>query len=117
MKKDEEEKKGESKKRSLPKGYLSLETAKVDTKTVYIVVFRNMIGSPLYQASVSGIYSKMRRIEEKAMKHQLKLALMVKDPKTNKKRVDHVVVSFSRTEDLIDFEEKFKKVLTELKEL
>lgn len=107
LKKDEEEKKGESKKKSLGKGYLSFEQAKVDTNSVYIVVFRNMIGNTLYQGSVSGIYSKIRRIEEKAMKLQLKLALMVKDPNTKKLKVDHVVASFSRTEDLKDFEEKF----------
>ena len=48
----EEEKKGdesETKKVSLGKGHLSLESANVDDKTkVFLVVFRNLIGKTLF---------------------------------------------------------------------
>jgi len=49
------------------------------------------------------------------MKLQLKLALLAKDPETKKFRVDHVVASFSRTEELKEFEEKFEQAIESLK--
>lgn len=61
------------------------------------------------------MHSKKRRIEEKAMKLQLKLALLVKDTETKKFRVDFVVASFSRMEDLKEFEEKFEEAINKLK--
>lgn len=63
-----EETKGESKKVSMGKGYLSLESADINDSKVYLVVFRNLIGKTLFQGTVSGTLSKMRRIEEKAIK-------------------------------------------------
>ena len=90
------------------KGYFSLEEATVNDLKVYIVVFRNLIGKTLYQGSLHATQSKKRRIEEKAMKLQLKLALLSKDPETKKFKVDHVVASFSRAEELKEFEEKFE---------
>jgi hypothetical protein len=69
-----------SKKVTMGRGYFSLEKATVDDKPVYLVVFRNLIGKTLYQGSVSAQHSKKRRIEEKALKLQLKLALLAKDP-------------------------------------
>jgi uncharacterized protein YneR len=86
---------------------LSLEEAKINDGNVCIVVFRNLIGKTLYQGTISATQSKKRRIEEKAMKLQLKLALFVKDSKTQKFRPDHVVISFSKSEELKEFEEKF----------
>ena len=64
------------------KGYFSLEEAIIKDAKVYIVVFRNLIGKTLYQGSLSSTHSKKRRIEEKAMKLQLKLAVLVKDSQT-----------------------------------
>lgn len=61
-------------------------------------------------------HSKKRRIEEKAMKLQLKLAVLVKDSETKKFKVDHVVISFSRMEELKEFEEKFDEAINKLKE-
>jgi mevalonate kinase len=61
-------------------------------------------------------HSKKRRIEEKAMKLQLKLAVLVKDTETKKFKVDHVVISFSRMEELKEFEEKFDEAINKLKE-
>lgn len=49
------------------------------------------------------------------MKLQLKLALLVKDTETKKFRVDFVVASFSRMEDLKEFEEKFEEAINKLK--
>ena len=50
------------------KGYFSIEFAEINGKKVYLCVFRNLIGKPLYSGTVSAQFSKMRRIEEKAMK-------------------------------------------------
>jgi ribosomal protein L32 len=61
-------------------------------------------------------HSKKRRIEKKAMKLQLKLAVLVKDSETKKFKVDHVVISFSRMEELKEFEEKFDEAINKLKE-
>jgi len=80
------------------------------------VVFRNLIGKTLYQGSLSVVHSKKRRIEEKAMKLQLKLALLVKDKDTQKFKVDYVVISFSRMEELKEFEEKFDEAINKLKQ-
>jgi hypothetical protein len=66
-------------KRSMGKGHLSIEVAEINNKKVYISVFRNLIGKTLYQGTISTKFSKMRRIEEKAMKNQLKVALVSKD--------------------------------------
>jgi hypothetical protein len=97
------------------KGYFSLEEATITGSKVYIIVFRNLIGKTLYQGTLSAVHSKKRRIEEKAMKLQLKLALLVKDAETKKFRPDHVVVSFSRSEELKEFEEKFDNAISEVK--
>ena len=96
------------------KGYFSLEQAEVNNQLVYIVVFRSLIGKTLYQASLHPTLSKKRRVEEKAMKLQLKLALLKKDPQTKKLTVDHCVVSFSRSEELKEFEEKFEEAIKKL---
>lgn len=81
-------------KRSMGKGHISIEVANINDKKVYICVFRNLIGKNLYQGTVSAQFSKKRRIEEKAMKQQLKLALVTIDPVSKKMKVDHLVVSF-----------------------
>ena len=49
------------------------------------------------------------------MKLQLKLALLVKDAETKKFRPDHVVISFSKSEELKELEEKFETAISELK--
>lgn len=82
------------------KGHFSIEFAEANGKKVYICVFRNLIGKTLYHGSVSSQFSKMRRIEEKAMKLQLKVALVSRDNETKKLKVDHCVISFSRSDDL-----------------
>lgn len=89
------------------RGYLSIESAEINDKKIFILVFRNLIGKTLYQATISSQYSKMRRIEEKAMKHQLKIAVVTKIPQTQKPKIDFCVSSFSRSDDLKQFEKVF----------
>ena len=108
-----EEKKDESKKVTMGKGHLSIESALANETRVYLVVFRNLIGKTLYQGTITVQHAKKRRIEEKAMKLQLKLALLVKDSKGF--HVEHAVASFSKSDDLKSFEEKFDRAIDTLK--
>lgn len=112
---DKDGKKVEQKK-SMGRGHFSLEIAETNGKKVYICVFRNLIGKNLYQGTLHHQLSKKRRIEEKAMKNQLKLALMTIDPTTKKMKVDHLVISFSRSDDLKQFEKDFEDAITTLKQ-
>jgi len=45
----------------------------------------------------------------------LKIALVTRDPKTNKVKVNHCVASFSRSDDLHQFEKDFNDALDVLK--
>lgn len=59
----------EKDKKAMGNGYLSIEVAEVTSGVkAYICVFRSSIGKTLFQASLSGKFSKKRRIEEKAYK-------------------------------------------------
>lgn len=49
------------------------------------------------------------------MKLQLKLALVVKDPQTKKIKVEHCVISFSRSDDLKQFEKDFEEAVETIK--
>jgi hypothetical protein len=108
-----EEQKEETKKISMGKGHLSIESAVVNELKVFLVVFRNLIGKTLFQGTLTVQHAKKRRIEEKAIKLQLKLALLVKEGKGF--RVEHSVVSFSKSDDLKTFEDKFEQALETLK--
>ena len=94
---------------------MSLEVADVNGTKVYILVFRNNIGKNLFQGSLSTQYTKKRRIEEKAHKQQLKLALVIKDPVTKKIKVEHCVASFARSSDLEKFEKDLDMAMQTLK--
>lgn len=43
---------------------------------VYKVIFKNSIGKTLYDASISGKFSKFRKVPEKDYKNQLKIAVV-----------------------------------------
>ena len=71
--------KKEVEKKSMGRGHVSIETAEIQGRKVYLCVFRNLIGKTLYQGTLHSKFSKKRRIEEKAMKLQLKVALVTID--------------------------------------
>lgn len=66
-------------KKSLDMGTLSLEWIEQNGKKSYILVFRTI--RPLYIANLVHT-SKVRRVEEKAHKNQLKCAQVWTDPTT-----------------------------------
>ena len=49
------------------------------------------------------------------MKNQLKLALLTIDAVTKKAKIDYSVISFTRSDDLKEFEQKFDDALKTLK--
>lgn len=98
-------------KKSMGMGYISIEMAEINNKKVYICVFRNLVGKTLFQGTISAKLSKKRRVEEKAMKQQLKLALVSMDAATKKMKVDFLVVSFTRSDDLKQFESVFEEAM------
>ncbi len=65
----EKKENGQQASKGMGRGILSIETAEINGKSIYILVFRNPIGKTLYQATISALKSKQRRIEEKAMKN------------------------------------------------
>lgn len=67
--------------------------------TIFKVVFKNNIGKILYDSNLSGTYSKLRKIEEKAYKNQLKMAVC-KLGENKKVTVHYCLANFNRNDDL-----------------
>jgi len=51
------------------------------------LIFKNSLGKILYDGSISKTFSKMRKIEEKSYKNQLKIAIVATNPETKNKAV------------------------------
>lgn len=52
------------------------EFGKEDKKAIiYKVIFKNNIGKILFDSNISGAASKLKKIEEKSFKNQLKIAI------------------------------------------
>jgi len=50
-------------------GSLNIEKLKSSEKGLYMVVFRSLIGKPLFSGTINFEKSKTRRVEEKAAKN------------------------------------------------
>lgn len=86
-----------------------------DKKSViYKVIFKNNIGKTLYDSNISGTFSKLRKIEEKAFKNQLKIAVCQINKATNKNTVYYCLVNFNRNDDLEQFTTHFKDAVADL---
>lgn len=77
-------------------------------------VFRTTI-KPLFVGQFDKDKSRIRRVEEKASKHQLKIALVKIDPATKQRQLTYCVVGFHRFEEMEQYEKEFNKVIEELK--
>lgn len=85
-----------------------------ENKTIiYKLVFKNAIGKILYDAHLSAKMSKQRKVEEKAYKNQLKVAV-VKKEQDKKPTVCYCLINFSRNEDLDEFKKSFDQAIEEL---
>lgn len=58
---------------------------------------------------------KLRKIEEKAYKNQLKIAVCQPNKETKKNQLIYCLVNFNRNDDLETFEKCFKESVEELK--
>ena len=95
---------------------VSIEKAVIEGETtnrpVYICVFRNAVGKNLFQGIFDHMQSKNRKIEEKALKHQLKIRINVMEGKTLSYK--DCVISFTRNDDMIRYQEEFSKAVKDL---
>jgi hypothetical protein len=74
---------------------------------IYKIVFRNSIGKTLYEANISGKFSKLRKVPEKAQKNQVKIAVIKLDYSTKAPTRHFVYINFQRNEDLDIFTQTF----------
>ena len=79
------------------------------------IVFRNSIGKTLYEANLSGNFSKGRKVPEKAEKNQMKIAVVKINPQTKKPEVNYAFINFQRNEDIDSFEKTFNNSVKLLK--
>jgi len=70
-----------------------------------------MIGKTLFEANISGKFSKIRKVPEKAGKNQVKVAVVKINPETKAPSVKFCLVNFSRNTDLDEFEKVFKSAM------
>lgn len=95
---------------------MSIEKATINDKIIYVLVFRDTIQTR-FTGKLDPVICKKRRIPEKATQNYVKLRFPALPkpgmPKTHK--FDDVMISFSRSDDLVKFEEEFDKALTVLK--
>ena len=100
--------------RKIDNGNLTIEYSETNGKRLYLTVFRAAT-KPLF-TGVLTVTSKSRRIEEKAAKHQLKIAVLYTEPATGKRALAHCTCNFTRHEDMASYEEEFGKAVECLKE-
>ena len=95
---------------------MSIEKATINDKIIYVLVFRDTIQTR-FTGKLDPVICKKRRIPEKATQNYVKLRFPALPkpgmPKTHK--FDDVMISFSRSDDLVKFKEEFDKALTVLK--
>jgi len=73
-----------------------------DDSIIYKIIFKNAIGKILYNANLSAKFSKQRKIEEKAYKNQLKIAVVLME-KGEKPAVQYCLINFNRNDDMEKF--------------
>ena len=83
---------------------------------IFKVIFKNNIGKILYDANISAKFSKLRKIEEKAYKNQLKIAVCKMNPDTKKAALQFCLINFHRNDDLVAFEKEFTGAMEALKQ-
>lgn len=99
------------KARKMDNGTLSLEVKGEGDQKSYIIVFKTM--RPLYVGNVVHS-SKVKRVEEKAHKHQLKVAQVWTDPSDKKTTMSFCTINFNKFEDMTAFEAEYKKAFESL---
>ena len=99
--------------KKMDSGTFSIEYRETAGKKLYLTVFRAAF-KPLFTGILT-VSSRIKRVEEKAAKHQLKIAVLHSDPATKKHTLTHCTCNFSRHEDMVNYETEFKKATEALK--
>lgn len=92
-------------------GSFSIESLKKSEKGLFMVVYRSMIGKTLFTGVINYEKSKIRRVEEKAAKNQLKFALVYEAPQTKVKTIVFCKCNLPRQEDMANLEKHFNESL------
>ena len=100
--------------KKMDSGTFSIEYRETAGKKLYLTVFRAAF-KPLFTGILT-VSSRIKRVEEKAAKHQLKIAVLHSDPATKKNTLTHCTCNFGRHEDMANYETEFKKAIEVLKE-
>ena len=100
--------------KKLDTGTLSIEYRETNGKRLYLTVFRAAY-KPLFSALLT-VGSRCKRVEEKAAKHQLKIAVLYTEPASGKRIPAHCTCNFTRHEDMVSYEEEFGKAVESLKQ-
>lgn len=90
---------------------MTIEFMETDGKFTFLTLFRSPTSRPLYTAIIAK-NSKIKRVEEKAGKHQLKIAVMMKSGAKNE--LSYATINFNSFEDMKVYEEEFEKATKKL---
>lgn len=101
----------EAEKKNLGQGKISIQCGLFGEVNLYKLVFRNAIGKTLFEANISGKFSKIRKVPEKAGKNQVKVAIVKINAETKAPCVKYCLINFSRASDLDEFEKMFKSAM------
>ena len=92
-----------SKPRNLGNGIQTIEFVEKEGKFTYLTQFKSPTSRILFTGVIAK-NSKIKRIEEKASKHQLKIAVMAKIPPGTKMEPSFVTINFNSYEDMVAYE-------------
>ena len=90
---------------------MTIEFIETEGKFTYLTLFRSPTSRPLYTAIIVK-NSKIKRVEEKASRHQLKIAVMMKTG--SKSELSYATINFNSFEDMKTYEEEFEKAIKKL---
>jgi predicted transcriptional regulator len=90
---------------------MTIEFIEKDGKLTYLTQFKNTMSRVLFTGLMSKS-SKIRRVEEKSSKHQLKIAVNAKI--AGKFEASHATINFASYEDMVSFEQEFDKAIKKL---
>ena len=103
-----------SKPRDLGNGCMTIEYMEKDGKLTYLVLFRQAMFKPPLFSGTMFKNSKIRRVEEKAAKNQLKIAVHMRQD--GKLEQAFAKINFMSFEDMQSFEKEFNQAITKLQQ-
>ena len=90
---------------------MTIEHLEKDGKLTYLTIFKSPTSRVLFTGTIFK-NSKLKRVEEKAAKHQLKIAVHMR--KEGKLESSFATINFSCFEDMEDYEKEFNSAIKKL---